>query len=237
MEKLSYGQLTENLIEIAWVFQNCVGKYPQLADIDSITWKQEFVAWANEFENLYPNPEYWDDNDYPEAIEQFAERKIQEFGDAGPKTRFSVVDVDCPSGRDLFSIWDSQRGHHYQDCDGDVVYFVNRKQAEEWAADLEAWSGLSPAEQDALFEAERKAYRAQVILGLTADQLRIVGAFAVAGWPFWPTERNPIYFGAAEDYPLVFKTWGDAYEFIDEALLKDAPGLREEVQKVLHPKK
>ncbi|MCC8120400.1 MAG: hypothetical protein LIO42_00040 [Oscillospiraceae bacterium] len=80
MKKLTYNEQTENLIEIARVFQSCVAKYPQLADIDSDIWNQEFVAWANEFEELHLDPEYWDDADYFDAIETFARKKILEFG-------------------------------------------------------------------------------------------------------------------------------------------------------------
>lgn len=47
--KLIYGVYTENLIEIALTYASLLVKHPVLADTDSITWKQEFVDWANEF--------------------------------------------------------------------------------------------------------------------------------------------------------------------------------------------
>ncbi|MCD8332476.1 MAG: hypothetical protein LUB63_08160 [Oscillospiraceae bacterium] len=82
MKKLSYNELTEDLIEITVVFQNCVERYPQLTDIDSDVWYQEFVTWANEFEELYSNPEYWGDVDYLDTIGTFTRKKILEFGES-----------------------------------------------------------------------------------------------------------------------------------------------------------
>ncbi len=80
MKKLTYNEQTENLIEIACVFQSCVAKYPPLTDIDSDVRNQEFVAWANEFEEMYSDPEYWDDADYFDTIETFTRKKILRFG-------------------------------------------------------------------------------------------------------------------------------------------------------------
>ena len=77
--RLEYSRYTENLIEIVTVFVNLAGGHPELTDIDSVTWEQEFVGWANEFEDMHPDFHYWDDNDYPESIEQFAIEKILKY--------------------------------------------------------------------------------------------------------------------------------------------------------------
>ncbi|MCD8142855.1 MAG: class I SAM-dependent methyltransferase, partial [Clostridiales bacterium] len=91
------------------------------------------------------------------------------------------------------------------------------------------------AEQAEQFEAEQQDYRNQVLSGLPPDQQRIVAAMETAGYLFRPTETNPIYFGDLDDYPITFDSWDAVYEFINSAELRDTPGLREQVQAVLHP--
>ena len=79
--ELVYNEQAENLIEIAWTFKACASKYPQLKDIDSTTWKEQFVEWANEFEHLYPDSDYELDGwDYSEKVEVYATEKILDFG-------------------------------------------------------------------------------------------------------------------------------------------------------------
>ncbi|MCD8083003.1 MAG: hypothetical protein LUE86_05740 [Clostridiales bacterium] len=80
MKKLIYDKLTENLIEISQAYVCLLGKHQKLSDIDSTTWKQQFVDWANEFEEMYPDPGYWDEHDYLETIEKYAKDKILEYG-------------------------------------------------------------------------------------------------------------------------------------------------------------
>lgn len=84
-KKLVYGVHTENLIEITMVYANLAEKYSELKDIDSNAWKQEFVEWANEFEELHPEASCWEDNDYLDCIEDFAKQKIYEFADIEQK--------------------------------------------------------------------------------------------------------------------------------------------------------
>ena len=49
---LEYNEQTENLMEIAMMLEQLKGEseylFEVLTDIDSITWKQKFVDWANE---------------------------------------------------------------------------------------------------------------------------------------------------------------------------------------------
>lgn len=75
-DKLVYGVYTENLIEIALTYASLVVKYPVLTDTDSITWKQKFVDWANEFESQWQEDR---DSEYLEDIEKFARHKILEY--------------------------------------------------------------------------------------------------------------------------------------------------------------
>lgn len=66
--------VSENLVEISLVFADMQITHSSLCSIDSTTWKQQFVEWANEFENE------WDDSlDYPEEIDKFARKKIAEY--------------------------------------------------------------------------------------------------------------------------------------------------------------
>lgn len=54
---LEYNEQTENLMEIAMMLEQLKGEseylFEVLTDIDSITWKQKFVDWANEFTETY----------------------------------------------------------------------------------------------------------------------------------------------------------------------------------------
>ena len=84
-DKLVYGVYTENLIDIALTYASLMIKYPVLTDTDSITWKQEFVDWANEFEKKYQESERLEDSDYLECIDAFATEKICVYAMIGRK--------------------------------------------------------------------------------------------------------------------------------------------------------
>lgn len=63
--------------------------YDFLTNTDSMSWKQLFITWANEFEELYGSKNWNEiDEDYYETIERFAEEKI--MGWAGKKKRIVV---------------------------------------------------------------------------------------------------------------------------------------------------
>lgn len=77
---LEYNEQMENLMEIAMMLEQLKGEseylFEVLTDIDSITWKQKFVDWANEFTETYePNKDVWPGN-YLEVIEGFAREKF-----------------------------------------------------------------------------------------------------------------------------------------------------------------
>lgn len=121
--------------------------------------------------------------------------------------------------------------------DTEVPFEAEPAPIQDAAVDAEPRTADAPtlAEQVEQYNAERMAFRDQVLEGLTPEQRTIVEAMETAGWPFRPTENDPIYFGDVDDYPVVFTSWEDAYAFIDSAELKDTPGLREKVQAILHP--
>lgn len=75
-EKAVFGHLTENIMEITLVYADLQASTPELSRIDSITWKQKFVDWANEFESQWQENE---DSEYLEDIEKFARHKILEY--------------------------------------------------------------------------------------------------------------------------------------------------------------
>lgn len=77
-EKIEYNRTSENLVEITLAFASLQAEHEELSDIDSITWKQMFVCWANEFEAARKDFD-WDQNDYLEVIEKFAKYKIMEY--------------------------------------------------------------------------------------------------------------------------------------------------------------
>ncbi|MBQ8402122.1 MAG: hypothetical protein IJX14_09355, partial [Clostridia bacterium] len=71
-------------------------------------------------------------------------------------------------------------------------------------------------------------------MNLPPEQQTIVEAFETGGFVFNPSPNTEIRFDDAAGYPLTYKTWEDAYTAIDSAELRDSPGLREEVQRILH---
>ena len=87
------------------------------------------------------------------------------------------------------------------------------------------------------WEAEQAAKKQAVIDTLSDREKIIIQAMETAGFLFALSEgRAEITFSAGEfGYPSVFQTWDEAYTWINEAQLKDTPGLREQVQAILHP--
>lgn len=79
--RLIYGKYTENLVEITLVYAGMANENEELKDVDSITWGQKFVEWANEFEEIYSDRTFdgGEDNDYYEIISEFAKERIIGF--------------------------------------------------------------------------------------------------------------------------------------------------------------
>lgn len=77
-EKMVYNKVFENLVEISLVYVGLQTEYRKLSSVDSSTWKQKLVQWANDFETMYGGTE-WKQNDYLEEIEKFAHHKILEY--------------------------------------------------------------------------------------------------------------------------------------------------------------
>lgn len=77
-EKMTYNKESENLVEISLVYAALQAEHKKLSSIDSITWKQLFVQWANDFEAEKAGTD-WNKEDYLEEIEKFARQKILEY--------------------------------------------------------------------------------------------------------------------------------------------------------------
>lgn len=82
-EGRGFDNVSENLVEISLAFASLQPELQEGQEIDSLTWKQEFVVWANEFEQMYENANWGTDEtggrDYLEVIEEFAKKKIKKF--------------------------------------------------------------------------------------------------------------------------------------------------------------
>ena len=91
------------------------------------------------------------------------------------------------------------------------------------------------------WEAEQAAQKQAVIDTLSEQEQLTVRAMETAGFIFNPQAANPglkenLVFTAGEyGYPITFENWEQAYLWIDGAELRDTPGLREQVQHILHP--
>ena len=78
-------------------------------------------------------------------------------------------------------------------------------------------------------------------LGLTDEQHTIVNAMETAGFRYDPAAANPglnenlVFRDASNGYPLTYQTWEEVYDWINTAELSAYPGLREQVQNILHP--
>ena len=103
------------------------------------------------------------------------------------------------------------------------------REKSELEAEVEAWEKQQAAEKQA------------VLNTLSEQELTIVRAMETAGFIFTPQSANPglhenLVFTAGDyGYPITFENWEQAYKWIDSAILRDTPGLREQVQQILHP--
>lgn len=82
-QKLLYGKYTENLVEISLMYAKLTEEHEKLYYIDHLVWSQQFVTWANEFEEKYGSIEDFDvelGRSYLEVVADFAREKILEFG-------------------------------------------------------------------------------------------------------------------------------------------------------------
>lgn len=77
-EKMTYNKASENLVEISLVYAGLQAKNEVLRSVDSITWKQLFVQWANDFEAAQAGAD-WNQEDYLGEIGKFARHKILEY--------------------------------------------------------------------------------------------------------------------------------------------------------------
>ena len=77
-EKMICNKASENLVEITLVYVGMLEEHKRLSSVDSITWKQMFVQWANDFEAAQAGTD-WNQEDYLEEIGKFARSKILEY--------------------------------------------------------------------------------------------------------------------------------------------------------------
>ena len=102
-------------------------------------------------------------------------------------------------------------------------------QSNDLQVEMEAWQAQQASEKQAAVDA------------LSEQEQTIVRAMETAGFLFYPQGANPglnenLVFTAGESgYPVTFQNWEQAYAWIDAAELRDTPGLREQVQQILHP--
>ncbi|MBP3292386.1 MAG: N-6 DNA methylase, partial [Clostridia bacterium] len=69
---------------------------------------------------------------------------------------------------------------------------------------------------------------------LTDEQKTIVEAFETAGMRFSPTAEGEVRFEDKNGHPMAYTSWNDAYGTIDGAEFPETPGLRDEIQQILH---
>lgn len=98
VQKVEFNRITENLIEIVWAFDQFSIEHPESAEIDSMEWKQHFIKWANEFEEINHNREWSpeDGNDYYEAIEEFV--KLRAAGVEADAEVWQVKEFSAENG-------------------------------------------------------------------------------------------------------------------------------------------
>lgn len=110
----------------------------------------------------------------------------------------------------------------------EVPEFLSRELApttHELKAEVETWEAQQAAQKQALIDT------------LSERQKLIVQAWETAGFTFSPQQGGKPVFTDGVGFPLAFNNWEEAYEKIDNAQLLDTPGLREQVQNVLHPER
>lgn len=113
-EKLAYSTYTENLIEIAMAYANLVKTHPELTNTDSITWKQMFVEWANAFEDVYQDPQCWEEGDYLIRIAVYAKVKILAFAGLDTEMTWDEMKVKYPEYRDCMT--EEREREFVKDC-------------------------------------------------------------------------------------------------------------------------
>ena len=127
--------------------------------------------------------------------------------------------------------------------DPSLAYPIFRSEAKEHLLELAAQDDRNVGiffPDVAAWEKERREQIEAIVSALTPEQQRIVQATHTGGFEFDPLRANPprealIFRSHGDDYPVAFENWEDAYAWIDGAELRDYPGLREQVQQVLHP--
>ena len=219
-----------------------------LDDVDPIAIR-ETLAQRGIVNGQTVDPEKLDHDPFIQQVTAAAEQIAAE--ELPADERFFVIDLDR-GPKKAYAIWDDQTGDYYVDEEGVTEEFdsewlaqdylqqvkrtVSERESAEWlavehskfVADVEAWEKQQAEEKQAAVDA------------LPEEHQRIVQAMETAGFLYDPHTSNPglrenLVFRDASGYPLTFETWEQVYEQIDSAELRDTPGLREQVQTILHP--
>lgn len=79
-EPLTFSKRVENMAEIVMIYAEMRVEYKDKywCGGDGSEWKQKFVDWSNEFEEIHKGTD-WKEEDYLEEIVKFARMKIKEF--------------------------------------------------------------------------------------------------------------------------------------------------------------
>ena len=97
--------------------------------------------------------------------------------------------------------------------------WIDRDTIERYEREMKA-----PARNAPVSEQDQRAFDAMVAAGFRFDSM--------AGRP---GSSENIVFRDSADYAVPFENWQAVYDWIDGAELRDTPGLREQVQQILHP--
>lgn len=132
-EERTFDKVSENLVEISLMFASLQPEIKGMQEIDSLTWKQMFMQWANEFETAHKGAD-WDKRVYLEEIERFARNKIMKFAGVALRDNkaigYKITDTEKNTS---VTVYDTQEVFNR------IVYGIDVR--EELAADCVDWCG------------------------------------------------------------------------------------------------
>lgn len=126
-----FDKVSENLVEISLMFASLQPEIKGTQEIDSLTWKQMFMQWANEFETAHKCAD-WDQRFYLEEIGRFARNKIMKFAGVALRDNkvvgYKITDIGKNTS---VTVYDTQEVFNR------IVYGIDVR--EESAADCVDW--------------------------------------------------------------------------------------------------
>lgn len=224
-----------------------------LENIDPIALRENLAA-RGIVNGEVVDPEKLDNDPFIQQVMHDAEQ-IDTKMEVNSEGRFSILEVEGGG----YVVWDNLNDGVYVDDNGIGEQLQTREEAEDYLAAVEAkvedqtaadWSYIEHAKFEAAkgetsdlaasveaWEAEQAAVRQAAVDALTDQQKVIVNAMEAAGFLFTPqsSDSDLVFKTDTDGYPITFESWDDAERWIESAELKDTPGLREQVQAILHP--